>query len=165
MLRVYRYLELNPVRANMVAYPREYQWSSYAFNGGGKASDWLKPHALYLALGRGPSERTEAYQALFKPSWIRKTLRGYGLPSILELVSATRAFEKSLRRRSRLRRRAAANARMNTRRLASRSICFEMNAYSEHPECSSNPFLLSNLKLLLFKCLIPLGLWAYLCIN
>ena len=35
LLRVYRYIELNPVRANMVAHPRSYQWSSYAINGGG----------------------------------------------------------------------------------------------------------------------------------
>jgi putative transposase len=40
LLRVYRYIELNPVRANMVVHPREYVWSSYAINGGGKASDW-----------------------------------------------------------------------------------------------------------------------------
>lgn len=66
LLRVYRYIELNPVRANMVAHPRSYQWSSYAINGGGKASDWLKPHALYLALGSGPAERTAAYLALFQ---------------------------------------------------------------------------------------------------
>ena len=66
LLRVYRYIELNPVRANMVAYPRQYQWSSHAINGGGKTSDWLKPHALYLALGRGSAERTEAYLALFQ---------------------------------------------------------------------------------------------------
>ncbi len=66
LLRVYRYIELNPVRASLVVYPREYQWSSHAVNGGGKASDWLKAHALYLALGRGPAERTEAYLALFQ---------------------------------------------------------------------------------------------------
>ena len=66
LLRVYRYIELNPVRANMVAYPHEYRWSSHAINAGGKANDWLKPHALYLALGSGPAERTEAYLSLFR---------------------------------------------------------------------------------------------------
>ena len=66
VLRVYRYIELNPVRANMVAHPGDYPWSSYAINGGGKASEWLKPQALYLALGSGMKERTEAYVALFR---------------------------------------------------------------------------------------------------
>ena len=66
LLRVYRYIELNPVRANMVAYPHEYRWSSHAINAGGKANDWLKPHAHYLALGSGPAERSEAYLSLFR---------------------------------------------------------------------------------------------------
>ena len=66
LLRVYRYIELNPVRANMVAHPGDYPWSSYAVNGAGKANDWLKPHALYLALGGGPVTRAEAYAALFR---------------------------------------------------------------------------------------------------
>ena len=66
LLRVYCYIELNPVRANRVAHPRSYQWSSYAINGGGKASDRLKPHALYLALASGPAERTATYLALFQ---------------------------------------------------------------------------------------------------
>ena len=67
LLRVYRYIELNPVRASMVAFPHEHQWSGHAINGDGKASNWLKPHARYLALGSGPTERTEAYRALFRP--------------------------------------------------------------------------------------------------
>ena len=29
LLQCYRYIELNPVRAGMVAHPRDYQWSSY----------------------------------------------------------------------------------------------------------------------------------------
>ena len=32
LLQVYRYIELNPVRANMVADPSEYTWSSYQCN-------------------------------------------------------------------------------------------------------------------------------------
>lgn len=66
LLRVYRYIELNPVRAGMVAHPHEYRWSSYAVNGGGEASDWLQQHSVYLALGRGSTERAEAYRALLE---------------------------------------------------------------------------------------------------
>ena len=32
LLKCYRYIELNPVAANMVARPEEYQWSSYGSN-------------------------------------------------------------------------------------------------------------------------------------
>ena len=32
LLSCYRYIEMNPVRANMVKHPQDYQWSSYAAN-------------------------------------------------------------------------------------------------------------------------------------
>jgi REP element-mobilizing transposase RayT len=32
LLKCYRYIELNPVRASMVNYPDEYRWSSYHAN-------------------------------------------------------------------------------------------------------------------------------------
>lgn len=33
LLRCYRYIELNPVRAGMVRHPRDYRWSSYLEKG------------------------------------------------------------------------------------------------------------------------------------
>ena len=36
LLTCMRYIESNPVRANMVAHPREYRWSSYRTNGEGR---------------------------------------------------------------------------------------------------------------------------------
>ena len=48
-VRVYRYIELNPVRAGMVAGPAHYPWSSFRANTQGKASDLLWPHALFNA--------------------------------------------------------------------------------------------------------------------
>ncbi len=47
-----RYIEMNPVRAGMVAHPGEYPWSSYQVNGKGANSALLTPHPLYLELGR-----------------------------------------------------------------------------------------------------------------
>ncbi len=69
LLTVMRYIELNPVRAEMVAHPRDYRWSSYAVNAGGasgKNVDWLVPQREYLRLGRTVLERQEAYRQLFK---------------------------------------------------------------------------------------------------
>lgn len=62
-----RYIELNPVRAGMVADPGQYRWSSYRANGPGQADARLTPHALYPALGRDARERGPAYRALFRP--------------------------------------------------------------------------------------------------
>jgi len=65
-LRCHRYIELNPVRANMVSHPRDYRWSSFAANAGLASSRLLTPHGEYLALGRNDDERGAAYRALFR---------------------------------------------------------------------------------------------------
>jgi putative transposase len=59
VLSCYRYIELNPVRAQMVGHPRDYYWSSYRANGEGLPNPVITPHEEYLRLGR------EAYRALF----------------------------------------------------------------------------------------------------
>jgi putative transposase len=44
LLACYRYIELNPVRENMVRHPREYRWSSYRSNAEGKTDALIAPH-------------------------------------------------------------------------------------------------------------------------
>lgn len=66
VLACYRYIELNPVRANMVSHPREYPWSSYKANAEGKKSDLLTPHEQYLRLDSQDIDRRKTYRALFK---------------------------------------------------------------------------------------------------
>ena len=65
LLRVYQYIESNPVRANMVVKPSDYKWSSYQINGLGKESDLCSAHYLYLELGATKQQRLIAYRALF----------------------------------------------------------------------------------------------------
>ena len=65
LLTCMRYIELNPVRANMASDPAQYRWSSYRHNGLGQADEHIKPHPLYLGLGRTESDRLDAYRALF----------------------------------------------------------------------------------------------------
>jgi putative transposase len=65
-LRCHRYIELNPVRANMVSHPRDYPWSSFPANAGFAPSRLLTPHDEYLALGRNNDERGAAYRELFR---------------------------------------------------------------------------------------------------
>jgi putative transposase len=66
VLACYRYIELNPVRANMVIHPREHPWSSYRANGEGVADSLLTPHDEYLRLGRSNEARHHHYRELFK---------------------------------------------------------------------------------------------------
>ncbi len=61
-----RYIELNPVRARMVAHPRDYVWSSYAAHAGGAKDPLARDHRLYRALGRSAAERQKAYRELFR---------------------------------------------------------------------------------------------------
>ena len=65
LLEVYRYIELNPVRAGMVTEPSEYRWSSYQINALGKTSVLCTPHQEYLNLGVTKEERTKVYRELF----------------------------------------------------------------------------------------------------
>ncbi len=65
VLACYRYIELNPVRANMIQHPRDYRWSSYRVNAEGAADPLLTPHTEYLRLGRNEPERRNAYRELF----------------------------------------------------------------------------------------------------
>ncbi len=65
LLQLYRYIELNPVRANMVDDPANYPWSSYQINGLGKESTLCTPHALYLSLGKDSSAQQTNYRQLF----------------------------------------------------------------------------------------------------
>jgi putative transposase len=64
LLRCYRYIELNPVRAHMVASPANYPWSSYASNAQAVANPLIRPHSSYVGLGANPAERCAAYRAL-----------------------------------------------------------------------------------------------------
>ena len=64
VMACYRYIELNPVRAGMVARAGDYRWSSHLANAGAARVDWLAPHPQYLALGQEADSRHAAYRAL-----------------------------------------------------------------------------------------------------
>lgn len=50
LMRCCRYVELNPVKAGMVAKAQDYRWSSYPIKIGKKASCWLDLDACYMWL-------------------------------------------------------------------------------------------------------------------
>jgi putative transposase len=75
LLTLYRYIELNPVRARMVEHPAAYPWSSYQGNAGDRNITLLTPHPVYLALGNTKVERKSAYQSLFLSHLSDKTIQ------------------------------------------------------------------------------------------
>lgn len=61
-----RYIELNPVRGNIVESPSQYHWSSFCHNGEIKHIELIQEHSLYKALGDSKLNRVAAYQTLFE---------------------------------------------------------------------------------------------------
>ncbi|GAA6206702.1 hypothetical protein NBRC116600_35000 [Thalassotalea sp. SU-HH00458] len=65
LLACMRYIEMNPVRANMVNHPAEYKWSSYHVNTGLRQRKKLVAHPSYIALGENEFKVCQKYKALF----------------------------------------------------------------------------------------------------
>jgi putative transposase len=65
LLNCHRYIELNPVRAGIVANPEQYPWSSHRFNALGEASLVVDEHPQLLSVDADPGRRRAAYRALF----------------------------------------------------------------------------------------------------
>ena len=62
LLACSRYIELNPVRARMVADPSDDRWSSYNSRiGTGDSTGWLDTDPCFLALGGTAQQRSERY--------------------------------------------------------------------------------------------------------
>ena len=59
-----RYIEMNPVRAGLVAAPELYRWSSYRAHALGREDPLVTPHPLYLGIGCSPVDRQRAWQAV-----------------------------------------------------------------------------------------------------
>jgi putative transposase len=65
LLTCSRYIELNPVRAGMVASPAHYRWSSYHHNALGRRDELIVPHRLYSEFHRDEGCRCRHYKSLF----------------------------------------------------------------------------------------------------
>jgi putative transposase len=62
LLACMRYVELNPVRAGLVAEPADYPWSSHRHHVGRAVDPLVSDHALYWTLGNTPFDRQAAYR-------------------------------------------------------------------------------------------------------
>ncbi len=69
LLACCRYVELNPVRAGIVADPADYRWSSYGVKIGRRDEEWLDYDPCYLGLADSPVKRAASYEA-----WVKGTI-------------------------------------------------------------------------------------------
>ena len=66
LLACMAYIDLNPVRAGLVADPADYPWSSHAHYIGRRSDRLVTPHPLYWELGNTPFSRDAAYGELVR---------------------------------------------------------------------------------------------------
>lgn len=87
VLRCYRYVEGNPVRATLANAAIDYPWSSARSNALGASDDSIVNHEAYVALGRSREDRLNAYNALLSIQPPPEQLR-----EIRESISGSRAL-------------------------------------------------------------------------
>lgn len=66
LLACMAYIDLNPVRAGLVAEPGDYPWSSYGHYAGLRNDKLITPHPLFWELGNTPFAREAAYAELVR---------------------------------------------------------------------------------------------------
>ncbi|SFC01325.1 putative transposase [Polaromonas sp. OV174] len=87
LLACMAYMDLNPVRAGLVAEPKDYPWSSYGHYVGARTDKLLTPHALLWDLGNTPFAREAVYANLVRAgitpvqeeALTRSALKGWAL--------------------------------------------------------------------------------------
>lgn len=66
LLACMAYIDLNPVRAGLVADAKDYPWSSFGHYAGLGADRIITPHSLYWSLGNTPFGREAAYAEMVR---------------------------------------------------------------------------------------------------
>jgi len=87
VLEVYRYIELNPVRAAMVEAPELHRWSSVHANFGMADDPLVTPHPAYTALAIDQDERTTTYR-----HWLKQGVCEEDLLTIRTYLAQERAL-------------------------------------------------------------------------
>jgi putative transposase len=96
LLTCSRYIELNPIRANIVKEPQDYQWSSYRANALGAEDELLTSHTEYQALGVTPEQRKAAYRTLFQAQLDPETLTTLRSALNGELITGSDRFKAEI---------------------------------------------------------------------
>jgi putative transposase len=97
-LACYRYIELNPVRAAMVAAPGDYPWSSHRSNVSEAEGSWLQAHPAYLALASEQAWRHQRYRALFAAAPDMQEIDGIRLYTQRQRAWGSEAFQRGIER-------------------------------------------------------------------
>lgn len=99
VLACYRYIEMNPVRAGIVAHPSAYPWSSHAANSGARGDPLVKEHSEFAALGAAQYARlmTDALPPEFVRQIRDATNGGYPLAAETYLSGLVAVGKRKIR--------------------------------------------------------------------
>jgi putative transposase len=98
-----RYIELNPVRAHMVAAPGDYRWSSHGANAFGNDDSVITPHPSFLASGSTNEERRDTYRRMFAEPLHAETIQAIRDATQFEWALGDAAFRAVVETRARRR--------------------------------------------------------------
>ena len=98
LLSCYRYIELNPLAANMVKHPGDYPWSSYCHNAFGHKNPIITQHDLYRRLGTTEEERRSRYRALFLTSLADEDIHTIRSASLFSMPVGDARFRAQIER-------------------------------------------------------------------
>lgn len=87
LMAVYRYIELNPVRAAMVQRPEQHRWSSIHANVGLLKDELVTPHPIFLSIDRDHVQRSLLYQ-----QWLSQSISKDEVQQIRSHLSQQRAL-------------------------------------------------------------------------
>ena len=91
-----RYIELNPVRARMVADPADFRWSSHRANACGDDDPVVTPHASYHSLASDPVARRDAYRWFFDQPLPEDSIRAIRDATQFEWVLGGESFRRNV---------------------------------------------------------------------
>ena len=96
LFSLYKYIEMNPVKANMVSKPSDYDWSSYTHNALGETDKLVSEHDLYKALGTTSDARCKHYNQLFNQLDISQTRKQITKATIAGEAFGSEAFHHKI---------------------------------------------------------------------
>jgi len=92
MVQCGKYIELNPVRANIVENPEEYIWSSYSYYALGKESHLITRDIFYDELGKSDEDRQKIYTEMVVDEIFAFDNRSIAQGTKAEIYNANRRF-------------------------------------------------------------------------
>jgi len=96
LFTLYKYIEMNPVKANMVADISEYPWSSYSYNALGMPDELITEHVLYTGICEKEELRCSRYIEMFNQLNINKQRKDIVKATLAGEVYGTDSFHSKI---------------------------------------------------------------------